>query len=280
MGLIFSADIDPLEDEYFFADPVRIKQIIHNYLNNAIKFSDQGTIALKVFTRPEDRQIGFSVTDEGIGIKKEDFDSLFQQFSQIDSGANRTHGGTGLGLIIVSKLVELMNGTVDVKSEYGEGSCFSTYLPLIPATIEDYLSTKPVKAVQNASTGNQLCAEILLVEDNMINQKVALRLLEKAGCVVTIANNGLEAVDHMQISKFDVVLMDCQMPVMDGLTATTKIRDLGHNTPIIALTANAQDSDREACMKVGMNDFVSKPFRPDTLLSSIKNQMAKVSVSS
>lgn len=169
-----------------------------------------------------------------------------------------------------------MNGTVDVTNEYGEGSCFSTYLPLIPATIEDYLSTKPAKAAQNASTGNQLCVEILLVEDNMINQKVALRLLEKAGCVVTIANNGLEAVDHMQTSKFDLALMDCHMQVMDGLTATTKIRDLGHNAPIIALTANAQESDREA----GMNDFVSKPFRPDTLLSSIKNQMAKVSVSS
>jgi len=171
-----------------------------------------------------------------------------------------------------------MNGTVDVQSVYGKGSCFSTYLPLIPATAEDYLSTQPIKEVKEDSNGNQLTAGVLLVEDNMINQKVAMRLLEKAGCTVTVAVNGVEAIDQIQQASFDVVLMDCQMPVMDGLTATTKIREFDDNTPIIALTANAQDSDREACMKVGMNDFVSKPFRPDTLLSSIKNQMARVSV--
>jgi len=145
-----------------------------------------------------------------------------------------------------------MNGTVDVQSVYGKGSCFSTYLPLIPATAEDYLSTQPIKEVKEDSNGNQLTADVLLVEDNMINQKVAMRLLEKAGCTVTVAVNGVEAIDQIQQASFDVVLMD--------------------------LTANAQDSDREACMKVGMNDFVSKPFRPDTLLSSIKNQMARVSV--
>ena len=171
-----------------------------------------------------------------------------------------------------------MDGTVDVQSEYGIGSCFSTYLPLIPATAEDYQSTQPLKAALDTPKGNKLTAEILLVEDNMINQKVALRLLEKAGCTVKVAVNGLEAIDQMQLSRFDVVLMDCQMPVMDGLTATTKIREFDDSTPIIALTANAQDSDREACMKVGMNDFVSKPFRPDTLLSAIKNQIAKASI--
>ena len=278
-GLSFAVDTADLKGEYFFADPNRIKQIINNYLNNAIKFSDKGTVTLKAFTRESDCQIGFSVTDQGIGIRNEDFSALFQQFSQIDSGANRAHKGTGLGLVIVSKLVELMNGTVDVESTHGKGSCFSTYLPLIPATAEDYLSTQPIKESKEGSNGNQLCAEILLVEDNMINQKVAMRLLEKAGCVVTVAVNGVEAIEKIQQANFDVVLMDCQMPVMDGLTATSKIREFNENTPIIALTANAQDSDREACMKAGMNDFVSKPFRPDTLLSSIKNQMAKVSVS-
>ncbi len=277
-GLSFVVETEGLKDDYFFADPIRIKQIINNYLNNAIKFSEKGTVTLKAFTRSSDGQIGFSVTDQGIGIKNENFGALFQQFSQIDSGANRAHGGTGLGLVIVSKLVELMNGTVDVQSVYGKGSCFSTYLPLIPATAEDYLSTQPIKEVKEDSNGNQLTADVLLVEDNMINQKVAMRLLEKAGCTVTVAVNGVEAIDQIQQASFDVVLMDCQMPVMDGLTATTKIREFDDNTPIIALTANAQDSDREACMKVGMNDFVSKPFRPDTLLSSIKNQMARVSV--
>ena len=278
-GLSFKIDNDDLQSEYFFADPIRIKQIISNYLNNAIKFSKTGTITLRTFTRSSDDQVGFSVSDEGIGIKDKDFGALFQQFSQIDSGASRMHGGTGLGLVIVSKLVELMNGTVDAKSEYGKGSCFSIYLPLIPATAEDYDSTQPVKASIKATVSNKLSAEILLVEDNMINQKVATKLLEKAGCEVTIANNGVEALDKIQGARFDVVLMDCQMPVMDGLTATAKIREFDNKTPIIALTANAQDSDREACMQVGMNDFVSKPFRPDTLFSAIKNQIAKSSIS-
>lgn len=277
-GLSFKIDNQDLQSDFFFADPIRIKQIINNYLNNAIKFSKSGTITLRTFTRSEDDQLSFSIIDEGIGIRDEDRGALFQQFSQIDSGAKRMHGGSGLGLVIVSKLVELMNGSVDVQSEHKKGSCFSIHLPLIPATAEDYNSTKSVNTTIKASISNQLSAEILLVEDNMINQKVAMRLLEKAGCEVTIANNGLEALDRIQESRFDVVLMDCQMPVMDGLTATAKIREFDEITPIIALTANAQDSDREACMKVGMNDFVSKPFRPDTLFSAIKNQIAKASV--
>ena len=277
-GLKFKVLIEPLDHEYFFADHIRIKQIINNYLNNAIKFSDSGTITLKVYKSPNDDEIAFSVSDEGIGIKSKDFDSLFQQFSQIDSGSNRLHGGTGLGLVIVRKLTELMNGTVDVKSEHGNGSCFSIHLPLIPATEDDYSATQPIVATKKAPSSKQLKADILLVEDNMINQKVAIRLLEKAGCSVTVANNGIEALEQLEKSSFDVVLMDCQMPVMDGLTATSRIRDSDTITPIIALTANAQDSDREACMKVGMNDFVSKPFRPETLFSAIKNQIAKASV--
>ncbi len=277
-GLSFIIKLEDLDNDFFFADPVRIKQVINNYLNNAIKFSKDGTVTLRVFTRDEDGQIGFTVSDEGIGIKEKDFPSLFQQFSQLDSGANRMHGGSGLGLVIVSKLTELMNGTVEVKSNYGQGSSFSIYLPLIPATADDFTSTQPKPATKLPKNNNQLSANILLVEDNIINQKVAMRLLEKAGCDVTTAWNGQEAVEQMQKHIFDVVLMDCQMPVMDGLTATSKIRETDVRTPIIALTANAQDSDREACMKVGMNDFVSKPFRPDTLFSSIKNQLARTSV--
>ena len=276
-GLSLRVSTSELESDFFFADPVRIKQIINNYLNNAIKFSKKGTIELKAFTQPSDGQVGFSVSDDGIGIKKSDIDKLFNQLTQLDSGSDRAHGGTGLGLVIVSKLAGLMNGTVDVQSTHNEGSCFSVYLPLVKATEEEYSSTQPVITKKASSNSNQLIAKILLVEDNKINQMVAKKILEKAGSEVTIANNGLEGVEKMQTLKFDAVLMDCQMPVMDGLTATTKIREFDNITPIIALTANAQDSDREACMKVGMNDFISKPFRPDALYSAIKNQMAKVS---
>jgi len=277
-GLAFVVDLEDLDNDFFFADPIRIKQIINNYLNNAIKFTDTGTVSLKVFIRDTDGQVGFTVSDEGIGIKKKDFDALFQQFSQIDSGANRLHGGTGLGLVIVSKLTELMNGTVEVDSQYEQGSSFSVYLPLVAATRDDYNSTQPAPKAKTAKETNQISADVLLVEDNMINQKVATRLLEKAGCEVTVANNGVEALEQLQVCSFDVILMDCQMPVMDGLTATAKIRETDTKIPIIALTANAQDSDREACMQVGMNDFVSKPFRPDTLFSAIKNQIAKASI--
>lgn len=272
-SLSFKVDTSELSNDYVFADKKRIRQMLNNYLNNAIKFTDTGTITLKVFNTVEG-DTGFSVTDEGIGIEQEDIGRLFKTFVQLDSGSNRHFGGTGLGLVIVRKLTELMNGSVTVASVPGVGSAFGTILPLTPATQADYQATLPKPAKPKAVTTPMLTADVLLVEDNKINQKVAMRLLEKGGCTVWVANNGEEAVALAKQQTFDIILMDCQMPVMDGLTATAKIREFDLQIPIIALTANAQESDRQACMHSGMNDFISKPFKPTNLFSAMEAQLA------
>ena len=271
-GLAFVIDKSQIKHGYMFADENRLKQILSNYLNNALKFTQKGVIQLTTASSV-DGQLDFTVSDQGVGIKENDICHLFQEFSQIDSGADRNFGGTGLGLVIVKKLAQLMNGTTSVESEFGKGSKFSAQLSLIPATAEDFEATqpKPVKALANTT---RLEANVLLVEDNLINQKVAQKVLEKIGCTVTLANNGLEALEQMSGNHFDLVLMDCQMPVMDGLTATAKIRETDLDTPIIALTANAQDADRDACFAAGMNDFVSKPFKQKSLFSAMVAQIS------
>ncbi|WP_022952768.1 response regulator [Leucothrix mucor] len=272
-SLSFKVDSSELNNHYVFADKKRIRQMLNNYLNNAIKFTDTGTITLKVFNNAEG-DTGFSVTDEGIGIEQDDLGRLFKTFVQLDSGSNRHFGGTGLGLVIVRKLTELMNGSVTVASVPGVGSVFGTILPLTPATQADYQATLPKPEKPKAVATPTLTADVLLVEDNKINQKVAMRLLEKGGCTLWVANDGKEAVDLAKQQTFDIILMDCQMPVMDGLTATAKIREFDQQIPIIALTANAQESDRQACMQSGMNDFISKPFKPANLFSAMEAQLA------
>ena len=272
-GLAFVVDKSQISQAYVFADEHRLKQILSNYMNNALKFTELGVIKLTTAYSVEG-QIRFSVSDQGVGIREDDIPQLFREFSQIESGANRNFGGTGLGLVIVKKLAELMNGTTTVESEFGKGSKFSVQLTLIPATAEDFEATqpKPVKSLVNTT---RLEASVLLVEDNLINQKVAQKVLEKIGCTVTLANNGVEALEQMHSTSFDLVLMDCQMPIMDGLTATAKIRETDTKTPIIALTANAQDSDRDACFAAGMNDFVSKPFKQKSLFSAMVAQISE-----
>lgn len=272
-GLAFVVDRSLIEHQFVFADENRLKQMLSNYLNNAFKFTSSGVIQLTTKSSLNG-QVEFIVKDQGVGIKADDIQHLFREFSQVDSGANRNFGGTGLGLVIVKKLAELMNGTAHVDSEFGKGSQFSVQLSLIPATAEDFESTQ-VKPVEPLVKSTHLDANVLLVEDNLINQKVAQKVLQKIGCTVTLANNGAEAVDIMLEHSFDLVLMDCQMPVMDGLTATTKIRETDTSTPIIALTANAQDADRDACFEAGMNDFVSKPFKQQSLFSAMAAQVAE-----
>ena len=273
-GLAFVVDKSQLEQCHVFGDEGRLKQILSNYLNNALKFTQRGVIQLTTQSSA-DGQINFSVSDQGVGIKDDDIHHLFREFSQIDSGADRHFGGTGLGLVIVKKLAELMNGTTRVESEFGKGSTFSVQLTLIPATAEDFEATqaKPVAALFDST---HLEANILLVEDNLINQKVAQKVLEKIGCTVTLANNGVEALEQLKAKRFDLILMDCQMPVMDGLTATAKIREADTITPIIALTANAQDADRDACFAAGMNDFISKPFKQQSLFTAMAAQISRI----
>ena len=267
-GLLLDVKHDDIRDRYIKGDAIRIKQILNNYLNNALKFTTQGNIYLRV-RQLESGAFKFSVRDTGIGINPEDMESLFKDFSQVNTGSNRTFGGSGLGLAISKRLAVLMGGDVGVDSEFGKGSCFWVEIPLKIGTKDEFDQQNRHEQVTDENALDGITAKVLLVEDNKVNQMVARKLLEKQGCIVTIANHGVEALDALQKGEFHLVLMDCQMPVMDGFEATRKIRQSGNKIPIVALTANAQNTDRDACLEVGMNDFLSKPFDPRKLYQLI-----------
>lgn len=258
-------------------DPIRYAQIITNLLGNALKFTSSGTIVVRCRLTGSDElrnHYRFEVHDTGIGIKPEVLPKLFQSFTQADSSTTRQFGGSGLGLAIVRRLCELMDGECGVASHYGQGSCFWFTLSLTidhaPADVEADPTLTPLKRL--ATKGASHTLRILLVEDNPINQEVALALLETLNCECVIAENGLEAVRiATQPHQFDLVLMDCQMPEMDGFDATRNIRKferaLHLHVPIVALTANAMVGDREQCLAAGMDDFLSKPFQLHELSS-------------
>ena len=267
-GLVLGVELANVEQRYVRGDSIRIKQILNNYLNNALKFTSQGRLDLKLEQLPNG-QTKFSVTDTGIGINPEDMSELFTDFSQVNTGANRSFGGTGLGLAISKRLAVLMGGDVGVESVFGEGSCFWATLDLATSSREAYEQQNLSDQINDESNTDGMNSRVLLVEDNKVNQAVARKLLEKQGCKVTIANHGVEALDALHSGSFDLILMDCQMPIMDGFEATRKIRQSGNAIPIIALTANAQNSDRDACIQAGMNDFMSKPFDPRRLYALI-----------
>ncbi len=257
-------------------DSLRLRQVLTNLLGNAIKFTENGWIALgarALEARPGDTRqwVRFTVRDSGVGMNAETVAKLFQPFSQADSSTTRQYGGTGLGLTIVKHLVDLMGGTVEIESSPGAGSEFRVELPFEPgrapaeAVRPEIPTTRPV-------TGAPL--RVLLVEDNEINQDVARAMLRKAGHRVELAGDGAEAVRKCTQGHFDCVLMDCQMPVMDGFEATRSIRarEAGNNaarTYIVALTANAMAGDRERCLAAGMDDFLAKPFDSASLLATV-----------
>ena len=243
-------------------DPGRLRQILINLIGNAIKFTEHGEIAVSI-TLPDPGQVRFAVRDQGIGIPADKLAALFQPFSQVDASTTRKFGGTGLGLAICKRLVEMMQGSIAVDSEAGVGSCFYFDLPCRVAAADPEPETlaPPPAPTPAPQTG----ARILLVEDNAVNQKVATRLLEKQGHHITLAENGLQAVQRLAETDFDVVLMDCQMPEMDGYEATRTIRsgEMGvrnRHVTIIAMTANAMEGDRERTLEAGMDDYLSKPI--------------------
>jgi CheY-like chemotaxis protein len=207
-----------------------------------------------------------AVDDTGCGIPREKIDALFQQFVQADASTTRRYGGTGLGLAISKKLADLMGGSVGVSSEAGSGSTFWVELPLPPA------KTKPEKVAARSGMVEPLETplRVLIAEDNAVNQKLAMRMLQKLGCKVEIANNGVDAVELYTKMLFDVVLMDCQMPEMDGYEAAAAIRRLEKNSaltrvPIVALTAHAGSADRDRCFDAGMDIYVTKPISIERL---------------
>ena len=262
-GLTLSATVDPGLPRQLRGDSTRIKQIIGNLLSNAIKFTARGTVALSVspVARTDGRYgLRCTVRDSGIGIPEDRRDRLFKAFSQADTSTTRQFGGTGLGLAICAQLCAAMGGHINVDSTPGCGSTFHFELAL-----DQVFTPAPVAEAEPAPvTSDEALAtlQVLLVEDHPINQTLALGLLKKLGIHATLAENGNAALARVREGAFDIVLMDMQMPVMDGLQATQAIRQMALPLQpyIIALTANAFESDRERCLQAGMDDFLAKPF--------------------
>jgi signal transduction histidine kinase/ActR/RegA family two-component response regulator len=259
-----------LSQKKVIGDPTRLKQILINLISNAIKFTEQGGIELEVLlVEVNNRQLNFSckVRDTGIGISKEQQDNIFSPFSQADNSTTRKYGGTGLGLTIVKQLCELMAGDIKIDSTLKKGSCF--YFNLLYQKPENNLSEKTEEntPIKNVSL---LFKKILLVEDNRINQIVATTILSKLKLKADIANNGIKAIEKLKLTSYDLILMDCQMPEMDGYETTRAIRagkagKEHQDIHIIAMTANAMKGDKEKCINAGMSDYLAKPIDIDKL---------------
>jgi signal transduction histidine kinase/CheY-like chemotaxis protein len=263
--LDLSVNLPPDLPEHLVGDAVRIKQVLLNLTGNAIKFTELGRVEITVNSIRRDAKVAtlrFAVRDSGIGMSATTQAKLFQVFSQGDSSMNRRFGGSGLGLAISQRLVNRMGGHITVQSHPGEGSVFAFELTLP-------LATAPLRPSQNPLLGRQrpLKGRLLVVEDDRVNQRVIELLLKKIGLDCVIVGDGASAVEVAILEPWDAVLMDCQMPGMDGFEATRRIRQklAGKPLPIIALTANAMAGDREACLAAGMDDFIAKPVRTDEL---------------
>jgi len=264
-------------------DSGRVRQILLNLIGNALKFTDEGWIEVRVSqlsSTAEEHVLRFEVEDTGVGIPPQAQRRLFRSFSQADSSTTRKYGGTGLGLSISKQLTELMGGDIGLDSKPGEGSLFWFTLRLKrrPEPLEPVIAPAlpsgggPEPELASIGEGLAAGARILLVEDNPVNQKLALALLRRFGCHADVASNGIEAVDAFRALPYDVVLMDCQMPVMDGFEATRRIRQMEPpelRTPILAMTANAMQGDRELCLEAGMDDYITKPVRFEVLRATL-----------
>jgi PAS domain S-box-containing protein len=237
------------------SDPARIRQILVNLLENAVKFTSTGYVSITIFTK--DSALCFSVQDTGTGIPAEGLDSVFDVFSAISAHTSARVGGTGLGLAISQRLARLMGGDIVVSSVLGEGSRFTLCLPLMTVDSPETATTAPI-----ATPGSFAGRRILVVEDNIINQRVSAGMLRRLGCEVDVAGNGVEALAKAIAIRYDAILMDAMMPVMDGFDATSEIRrrePAGSHIPIVGLTALASDEDRDRCLAAGMDDYLPKP---------------------
>jgi PAS domain S-box-containing protein len=268
-GLAMTEELSISLPTHVRGDPVRIRQVLTNLCDNAIKFTARGGVAVSVAAHAldtGDTEVRFSVKDTGIGIPPDKQKGVFEAFSQADTSTTRKFGGTGLGLTICARLVELMGGRIWVDSTPGQGSTFHFTVRIQTPQLVLAQSVSQASAAVSPQLSRAL--QVLLVEDHPINQILATTLLKKWGHSVVLAKNGQEAVDLFPRQAWDIVLMDMQMPVMGGLEATRLIRAgevAGHRVPIVAMTANAMESDRQACLDAGMDDHLAKPFNADSL---------------
>ena len=280
-GVVLKASIDNDIPPYLCFDTVRLNQILTNLLSNAIKFTHTGKIDLIINLKEQNTEyntLEFIVKDTGIGIPKDKLNTIFESFTQASDDTTRKYGGTGLGLSIVKQLIELQGGNIKVKSEMGLGTTFTFYLSIKTGinqnkgntAIEEKLDLKGIK--------------ILVAEDNLVNQKVIQLTLTKWNAGVTIANDGNEAIEKLNRGLFDIVLMDLQMPILNGFEATKRIRLSTEKQycaiPIIAMTASALRGEKEKCIANGMNDYVSKPFEPIELYNKIKISLGEKATTS
>jgi signal transduction histidine kinase/ActR/RegA family two-component response regulator len=269
-GVALTASIDADVPAAVAGDVTRLRQVLLNLLSNAIKFTDKGVVALSVQRGSTDDELTFAVRDSGIGLSEEGKSRLFKSFSQADSSTTRRYGGTGLGLAISKRLAELMGGTMSAESAgAGQGSTFRFSIRAPEAAAPQPSHARPV--IDPAMAGRHPL-RILLAEDNLVNQKLAFRLLARMGYGADVASNGVEAIEAVERQAYDLVLMDVQMPEMDGLEASRRIVErwpVGHRPRIVAMTANASEGDREACLAAGMDDYLTKPFRVEALVDAL-----------
>ncbi|RKX47538.1 MAG: hypothetical protein DRP64_00745 [Verrucomicrobia bacterium] len=271
-GVHFSCNCQETVPLYIVGDEGLIEQVLVNLVGNAIKFTHQGSVTLNIECRKkgaDGADLYFQVIDTGIGIPKDRQSTIFEKFIQVDGSAKRMYGGTGLGLAICRQLIDLMGGQIGLISSSGRGATFFFNLTLPQAN-----HPPKAKNLGNEPSGT-VCrpgVKVLLVEDNRVNQKVAVAILRKAGCQVDTAENGQDAIQQIRKDSYDIVLMDCQMPVMDGFEATAQIRAMRGGiakTPIIAITAHAMKDDRQKCLDGGMDDYLSKPVGRKELIATI-----------
>jgi CheY-like chemotaxis protein len=264
--------VAPELPRYVKGDAVRLRQVITNLVNNAIKFTGCGGVRVVVGVdeqRPEGVVMRCTVEDTGGGIPAEGRERLFQPFVQGDGSATRSHGGAGLGLAICRQLVALMGGEIGVESELGRGSRFWFTLCLAPVPSGQLPAEQPGERRLDRAAQP---ARVLLAEDNAMNRRIVCAMLAKAGHHVDIAVTGREALTQAAANRYDVILMDVQMPEMDGLEATARIREAERgepHTPIVALTAHAMIGDRERCLAAGMDDYLTKPLKAADLLAKV-----------
>jgi signal transduction histidine kinase/ActR/RegA family two-component response regulator len=281
-GLQLVREIDPQLPAMVSADETRLRQVLINLIGNAIKFTEVGRVRVSARldeSSDEESRVHFSVSDTGIGIAKSDHANIYGNFSQADDSHSRQFGGTGLGLAISRRIVELMGSQIDLESEPGVGSTFSFTVNLRHAAGDaEFVSNVPQRIEQQEPPGPTRNARVLVVEDNVVNQQVTAGMLYKLGCVVDVASDGIEGVEAFNQGDYDIVLMDCQMPRLDGFEATRRIRQHEASeglqpAKIVAITANALSGDREKCIEAGMNCYLSKPFTLEDLDDLLARQL-------
>jgi CheY-like chemotaxis protein len=261
-------------------DPLRTRQIVANLISNAVKFTDTGSVRVKVSSRKRPEgwlDLRIEVSDTGTGIPPDKLPTIFEKFTQADGSISRKYGGSGLGLAITRRLAEMHGGSVGVSSELGKGSVFTVTLPCESSAATTVAGAAPRQPGRKTEPSSPAAARLLLVEDNLVNQKVVMAILRKKGYHIDVAQDGQEALACLESADpaYDLVLMDVQMPVLDGLEATRQIRLNGRwkHLPIVAMTAHAMNGDRERCLQAGMSGYISKPVQPAHLIATVERHL-------